>query len=43
MIGIDRLHCKSCLNCLNICPVQAISKKLKQGPAACAVPESGGN
>jgi 2-oxoacid:acceptor oxidoreductase gamma subunit (pyruvate/2-ketoisovalerate family) len=43
MAGIDTYHCKSCLNCLEICPVNAISKKLKQGPAACAVPEEGGN
>ncbi|MFW9939675.1 MAG: 2-oxoacid:acceptor oxidoreductase family protein [Candidatus Thorarchaeota archaeon] len=39
MSGIDSLHCKSCQNCINICPVEAISKKLKQGPASCAVPE----
>ena len=39
MKGIDTFHCKSCQNCLEVCPVQAISKKLKQGPAACAVPE----
>jgi pyruvate ferredoxin oxidoreductase gamma subunit len=39
MSGIDQLHCKSCLNCLNICPVNALSKQLKQGPASCAVPE----
>jgi 2-oxoacid:acceptor oxidoreductase delta subunit (pyruvate/2-ketoisovalerate family) len=39
MAGIDIYHCKSCQNCLNICPVDAISKKLKQGPAACAAPE----
>jgi pyruvate ferredoxin oxidoreductase gamma subunit len=45
MAGIDSFHCKSCLNCLEICPVDAISKRLKQGPAACAVPEDqqGGN
>ncbi|NHJ25551.1 MAG: hypothetical protein EAX89_13290 [Candidatus Lokiarchaeota archaeon] len=42
MSGIDSFHCKSCLNCLEICPVNAISKKLKQGPAACAVPEEQG-
>ncbi|MFX1233424.1 MAG: 4Fe-4S binding protein [Promethearchaeota archaeon] len=36
---MDNFHCKSCLNCLNICPVNAISKRLKQGPASCAVPE----
>jgi 2-oxoacid:acceptor oxidoreductase delta subunit (pyruvate/2-ketoisovalerate family) len=39
MTGIDNFHCKSCQNCLNICPVEAISKNLKQGPASCAVPE----
>ncbi|MFX1498115.1 MAG: 2-oxoacid:acceptor oxidoreductase family protein [Promethearchaeota archaeon] len=39
MTGIDNFHCKSCLNCLNTCPVNAISKRLKQGPASCAVPE----
>jgi len=39
MTGIDTFHCKSCQNCINICPVDAISKKLKQGPASCAVPE----
>ncbi|MHA1803147.1 MAG: 2-oxoacid:acceptor oxidoreductase family protein [Promethearchaeota archaeon] len=39
MAGIDNFHCKSCLNCLNICPVNAIDKKLKQAPASCAVPE----
>jgi pyruvate ferredoxin oxidoreductase gamma subunit len=39
MKGIDNFHCKSCQNCLEVCPVQAISKKLKQGPAACAAPE----
>jgi pyruvate ferredoxin oxidoreductase gamma subunit len=39
MKGIDNLHCKSCQNCLEICPVEAISKRLKQGPAACAAPE----
>ncbi len=39
MTGIDQFHCKSCLNCISVCPVDAISKKLKQGPAACAVPE----
>jgi pyruvate ferredoxin oxidoreductase gamma subunit len=42
MAGIDFLHCKACQNCLNICPVQAISKRPKQGPASCAVPEEGG-
>ncbi|TFG06457.1 MAG: hypothetical protein EU539_07600 [Promethearchaeota archaeon] len=40
MAGIDHFHCKSCLNCLEICPVDAISKRLKQGPASCAAPES---
>ncbi len=39
MAGIDSYHCKSCLNCLNICPVNAIDKKLRQGPASCAAPE----
>ncbi|MHA1525593.1 MAG: 2-oxoacid:acceptor oxidoreductase family protein [Promethearchaeota archaeon] len=39
MKGIDILHCKSCQNCLEVCPVQAIDKKLKQGPASCAAPE----
>lgn len=39
MTGIDNFHCKSCQNCINICPVDAISKKLKQGPASCAAPE----
>ncbi|MFX1452999.1 MAG: 2-oxoacid:acceptor oxidoreductase family protein, partial [Promethearchaeota archaeon] len=39
MKGIDGLHCKSCQNCLEVCPVEAISKRLKQGPAACAAPE----
>ena len=45
MAGIDSFHCKSCLNCLEVCPVDAISKRLRQGPAACAVPEDqqGGN
>ena len=45
MAGIDSFHCKSCLNCLEVCPVDAISKTLRQGPAACAVPEDqeGGN
>jgi pyruvate ferredoxin oxidoreductase gamma subunit len=43
MSGIDVFHCKACQNCLNICPVQAISKRPKQGPAACASPEEGGN
>jgi pyruvate ferredoxin oxidoreductase gamma subunit len=43
MSGIDVFHCKACQNCLNICPVQAISKRAKQGPAACATPEEGGN
>jgi Pyruvate/2-oxoacid:ferredoxin oxidoreductase delta subunit len=43
MSGIDVFHCKACQNCLNICPVQAISKRPKQGPAACATPEEGGN
>ena len=43
MSGIDVFHCKACQNCLNICPVQAISKRAKQGPAACAAPEEGGN
>ena len=38
MKGIDILHCKSCQNCLEVCPVQAIDKKIKQGPASCAVP-----
>ena len=42
MSGIDVFHCKACQNCLNICPVQAISKRPKQGPAACALPEEGG-
>ncbi|MFW9895288.1 MAG: 2-oxoacid:acceptor oxidoreductase family protein [Candidatus Thorarchaeota archaeon] len=42
MTGIDNFHCKSCQNCLNICPVGAISKKLKQGPASCALPEEEG-
>ncbi len=36
MTGIDLLHCKSCLNCLEVCPVNAIDKKLKQGPGSCA-------
>ena len=39
MAGIDQFHCKSCLNCISVCPADAISKKLKQGPASCAVPE----
>jgi len=39
MKGIDIVHCKSCQNCLEICPVQAITKKTKQGPASCAAPE----
>ena len=39
MKGIDNFHCKSCQNCLEVCPVDAISKKLKQGPAACAAPD----
>jgi len=44
MAGIDIFHCKSCQNCLNICPVNAISKRMKQGPASCAAPEeTGGN
>lgn len=45
MSGIDTFHCKSCLNCVNICPVDALSNVIKQGPAACAVPEDqeGGN
>ena len=45
MKGIDQYHCKSCQNCLEVCPVKAIDKRLKQGPAACAVPEDqeGGN
>lgn len=38
MKGIDILHCKACQNCLEVCPVQAIDKKIKQGPASCAVP-----
>ncbi len=38
MAGIDMFHCKSCLNCLNICPVQAFTKRLKQGPASCSAP-----
>ena len=42
MTGIDNFHCKSCQNCLNTCPVDAISKKAKQGPASCAVPEEQG-
>jgi len=29
MSGIDQFHCKSCLNCMNICPVKAISSKAK--------------
>ena len=40
MSGIDIFHCKSCQNCLNVCPVQAIDKRMKQGPAACAAPEN---
>ena len=44
MTGIDLLHCKACCNCINVCPVKAISKKLKQAPGSCAVPEEeGGN
>jgi pyruvate ferredoxin oxidoreductase gamma subunit len=39
MTGIDTFHCKSCQNCIKICPVDAISKNLKQGPASCAAPE----
>ncbi|HEY0088733.1 MAG TPA: 2-oxoacid:acceptor oxidoreductase family protein [Candidatus Lokiarchaeia archaeon] len=39
MAGIDVFHCKSSLNCVNICPVDAISKRLRQGPASCAAPE----
>ncbi|MHA1284472.1 MAG: 2-oxoacid:acceptor oxidoreductase family protein [Promethearchaeota archaeon] len=39
MAGIDNFHCKSCLNCYEICPVNAIDKKLKQGPGSCAVPQ----
>jgi pyruvate ferredoxin oxidoreductase delta subunit len=42
MAGIDNFHCKSCQNCINICPVDAISKQLKQGPASCALPEEQG-
>ena len=42
MAGIDLFHCKSCQNCLEICPVDAISKKLKTGPASCAAPEESG-
>lgn len=42
MTGIDNFHCKSCQNCINICPVDAISKQAKQGPASCAVPEEQG-
>ncbi|NVM37417.1 MAG: 2-oxoacid:acceptor oxidoreductase family protein [Candidatus Lokiarchaeota archaeon] len=42
MAGIDTYHCKSCQNCLNICPVNAIGKKLKQAPGSCAVPEENG-
>lgn len=38
MKGIDIIHCKSCQNCLEVCPVQAIDKKLKEGPASCAAP-----
>ncbi len=40
MTGIDMGHCKSCQNCLNICPVNAIDKRMKQGPASCAAPET---
>ena len=39
MTGVDQFHCKSCLNCVNICPVNALSKKLKQRPGTCAVEE----
>ena len=39
MKGIDLSHCKSCQNCLEVCPVQAITAKIKTGPASCAVPE----
>ena len=39
MKGIDNYHCKSCQNCLEVCPVNAIEKRLKQGPAACAAPD----
>jgi len=38
MKGIDIFHCKSCQNCIEVCPVKAIDKKLKQGPASCAAP-----
>lgn len=40
MKGIDVLHCKSCQNCLEVCPVHAIDKRIKQGPASCAAPEN---
>ncbi len=40
MAGIDQFHCKSCQNCIETCPVKAISKELKQGPGSCAVPET---
>ena len=40
MSGIDIFHCKSSQNCLNVCPVQAITKQAKTGPAACAAPEN---
>ncbi len=42
MAGIDIMHCKACQNCIDICPVDAISKKLKQGPGSCAEPEESG-
>jgi pyruvate ferredoxin oxidoreductase gamma subunit len=40
MAGIDVFHCKSCQNCVNVCPVSAISKEIRQKPASCALPES---
>ncbi|MFX1396275.1 MAG: 2-oxoacid:acceptor oxidoreductase family protein [Promethearchaeota archaeon] len=40
MQGIDQFHCKSCQNCIEACPVNAIDKELKQGPGSCAVPET---
>jgi pyruvate ferredoxin oxidoreductase gamma subunit len=35
MSGIDQIHCKSCLNCMNICPVKAISSKAKTRLLSC--------
>lgn len=39
MSRVDQFHCKACLNCIEICPVNALSKTIKQQPGTCSLYE----